>query len=34
MQAPTLVIDSSGKVEKFAGLSALTVFVENNKQVG
>ena len=34
MQAPTLVIDSNGKVEKFAGLSALTVFVENNKQVG
>ncbi|MBR5292478.1 MAG: ribonucleoside triphosphate reductase [Clostridia bacterium] len=34
MQAPTLVIDSSGKVEKFAGLSALTVFVENSKQVG
>ena len=34
MQAPTLVIDSSGKVDKYAGLSALTVFVENNKQVG
>ncbi|MBQ6704031.1 MAG: thioredoxin family protein, partial [Clostridia bacterium] len=34
MQAPTLVVDSNGKVEKFAGLSALTVFVENNKQVG
>ncbi len=34
MQAPTLVIDNDGKVEKFAGLSALTVFVENNKQVG
>ena len=34
MQAPTLVIDSNGKVDKFAGLSALTVFVENNKQVG
>ncbi len=34
MQAPTLVIDSNGKVDKFAGLSALTVFVENSKQVG
>ena len=34
MQAPTLVIDNDGKVEKFAGLSALTVFIENNKQVG
>ena len=33
MQAPTLVIDKDGKAEKFAGLSALTVFVENNKQV-
>ena len=34
MQAPTLVIDNNGKVDKYAGLSALTAFAESGKQAG
>ena len=34
MQAPTLVIDNNGKVDKYAGLSALTAFAESGRQVG
>ncbi|MDD6044660.1 MAG: ribonucleoside triphosphate reductase [Clostridia bacterium] len=34
MQAPTLVIDNNGKVDKYAGLSALTAFAESGRQAG